>query len=965
MSSRKSGTPASAAALLAASVLAATVLAAGARAANVEPELASRITAAANDAWISVILAPRAESSLARLRAAHAARSVSRAERHRAVLDLLQQEADASQRAILARVGELEQAGEVRGHTAYWLANLIVIDAHPAALLELAARGDVASIESNFRATLIAPIEPSEAERAKADVAHAARRAQGVGVEPGLRAIGADRVWHELGVTGQGTLVANIDTGVDASHPALHDRWRGLHVDADAAWRNYITAGSIPTDDDRHGTHVMGTMCGLSAATNDTIGVAWEAEWIATNPLLRRPGPPVDNAILDAFQWMADPDGDLGTVDDVPDVVQNSWGVEPSEGHGYSWCDARWWEVIDHCEASGVVVTFSAGNSGPAPGTIVSPASRVASETNCFSVGAINAQEAEFPYDIANFSSRGPSACDQLSIKPEVVAPGVAVRSSIPGPGGSYDLLSGTSMAGPHVAGTVALIRQVNPDISPEAVKLLLMQTARDLSGDLEDNTYGHGIIDAYAAVVAAGANFGRLDGVVRFVGGGAVAGATVNVADQSWRTGANGRFSGFVRAGSYPIEVFHAELEQRSTEPVEITLGHRTEAEVLLEDHARPVITDFEVESAVRSDGDSLAVRAAVHDYSPVTQVAVRYRRPGAAWSERALEMDSLGVHRGWIPEQSTGLPLEAELTAGDLWGNEAIAPGDAGPLRLTIQHEIFADDGRSDQGWSYGIDGDAKAGKWIRMVPFGSLFQGRELEPSHDRGGDGYCFVTGKGKPNVEPELADVDGGCVTLESPRLDLSRASSAVLSYWRWLALAQFPFDGHLSVDASSDDGQTWQNLESLSIDAARWEHHALALESFLSLTDAVRVRFVACDDGEDTIVEAAIDDVLIESLPRSIEEVVTVDRFSIFPNPFRGRTLFRVSLPAPAEASLSIYDAAGRRVRTLLDRSLPAGESIERWDGTNDAGARVPSGLYFARLRLDGREVTARAVRVD
>ena len=595
----------------------------------------------------------------------------------------------------------------------------------------------------------------------------------------------------------------------------------------------------------------------------------------------------------------------------------------------------------------------------------VSPASRAASETSSFSVGAVDAQEPVFPYYIANFSSRGPSRCDDISIKPEVVAPGVAVYSSIPGPGGAYDVLSGTSMAGPHVAGTVALIRQVNPDISPEAVKLLLMQTARDLSGVDEDNTFGHGIIDAYAAVVAAGANFGRLDGVVRFAGGGTVQGATVLVADQSWRTGANGRFSGFVRAGTYPLEVFHPELEQRTTEPIEVALGVRTETEVVLSDRARPLISGFEVESAVRSDGDSLAVRALVRDYSPLPEVEVRFRRPGAGWSERAMARDSVGVYRGWIPDQSSGRALEAEARARDLWGNEAIAPGETEPLVLTVRHEVFSDDGRSDEGWTFGAAGDAEAGSWIRMVPFGSLYRGRELEPSRDRGGDGYCFVTGKGKPNVDPNLADVDAGCVTLESPRLDLSRAAGATLSFWRWFALAGTPADGSLRVEGSSDDGESWRLLEEVNVDASEWEHHAVALASYLDLTDAIRVRFVACDDGDDSIVEAALDDIAVESSPQGIEEVPSVEPFSLFPNPFRGRALFRFNLTEPGEARLALYDAGGRLVRTLFAGPLPAGETIERWDGGDARGEQVPSGLYFARLRLNGREITARAVRIE
>jgi hypothetical protein len=88
-----------------------------------------------------------------------------------------------------------------------------------------------------------------------------------------------------------------------------------------------------------------------------------------------------------------------------------------------------------------------------------------------------------------------------VSIKPEVSAPGVNVYSSFPG--GSYGRLSGTSMAGPHVAGVVALMREANPNADVTTIKNALMNTSRDEGSAGEDNTYGRGVIDAYAAVLA------------------------------------------------------------------------------------------------------------------------------------------------------------------------------------------------------------------------------------------------------------------------------------------------------------------------------------------------------------------------------------------------------------------------------------------------------------------------------
>jgi subtilisin family serine protease len=155
---------------------------------------------------------------------------------------------------------------------------------------------------------------------------------------------------------------------------------------------------------------------------------------------------------------------------------------------------------MDGCEAAGCAVVFSAGGDGPGAQTIGSPADRITTPTNAFAIGAVSAQAGEqFPYAIASFSSRGPSGCDGMTKKPEVVAPGVNVRSSTNN--GAYASWSGTAMAVPHVAGVIALMRQANPDLDVTTAKQIIMETARDEGMAGEDNSYGWGFIDAYAAV--------------------------------------------------------------------------------------------------------------------------------------------------------------------------------------------------------------------------------------------------------------------------------------------------------------------------------------------------------------------------------------------------------------------------------------------------------------------------------
>ncbi len=368
----------------------------------------------------------------------------------------------------------------------FYAVNLIMVDANPALIEQLRMRPDIEFIFPD-QAYLTAPIEPfSEAVLEGIEVVN--------GKEPGLVAINAPAMWN-LGYTGRGRKGFTVDTGSWTDHPALKHRFLGNYLPLNQAWFSLIS----PTPIDRpshHGTHVTGTILGLDTANNDTIGVAFNAYFMVSNPLTTNNLTPLSINLL-SFEWALNPDGDTSTVSDIPDVINNSWGQAGAADTTI--CSSWASQLFNVLEAAGIAITFSAGNEGPGATTVKHPQFINTNDVNIFSVGAVDGNNASLP--IASFSSRGPSLCGgtgSLLIKPEVVAPGVNVRSAYGQQG--YGLLSGTSMSCPHVSGAVLLLKEAFPQLGGDSLLYALYRSAIDMGVPGEDNTYGRGMIDVYAA---------------------------------------------------------------------------------------------------------------------------------------------------------------------------------------------------------------------------------------------------------------------------------------------------------------------------------------------------------------------------------------------------------------------------------------------------------------------------------
>ncbi len=312
----------------------------------------------------------------------------------------------------------------------------------------------------------------------------------------GLARLGVPEVWARYGLRGRGQRIGVIDTGIDAAHPDLAGRIE--------RYRDFASPATEPQDPVGHGTHVAGTLVG-GDGYGTAIGVAPEARLLVARALGGSWGG--RESLLAAMQWMLDPDGDPAT-DDRPAAVSMSWHSGPGDQKPF-------YRMVDSFVASGIFPCFSAGNMGP-DGGLTNPKRYAASR----SAGAVDEHD-----QVAKFSSRGPVKEGLTTIpKPDWAAPGVDVFSSVPG--GGWRHMSGTSMAAPHVAGVVALLRQARPELTVEALVATLAGTARDLAPAGWDGATGAGAVDALAAVASV-ARVGTLELRVSVAGGGAAGGAT------------------------------------------------------------------------------------------------------------------------------------------------------------------------------------------------------------------------------------------------------------------------------------------------------------------------------------------------------------------------------------------------------------------------------------------------------
>jgi subtilisin family serine protease len=398
-----------------------------------------------------------------------------------------------SQAVLMSELDALSKTGEVSQVKSLWIANVINCYATPEAITQLAGRSDIERIDIDEERMLIDPVEINEFESSGSRE-----------ITYNITIMEVPQVWS-LGFTGEGIVVAVLDTGVNYDHEDLDgNMW--THADFPYHGWNFVNNTNNPMDYHGHGTHCAGTVAGNGSAGSQT-GMAPSAKIMALQ-VLGADGGGSESGVWAGIQF---------AVEHGAHVLSLSLGWQ----HAWNPDRASWRNAMDNALAAGVIAAVASGNEGggSAPSNVRTPGDVPAPWRNpdqpdiggrsaVVTIGATDASD-----DLAGFSSRGPVTWQNINpyndypynpgtglITPDVSAPGVNVKSLSHTNTSGYAVMSGTSMATPGAAGVMALVLSKNPWLKPAQLSQVLEESALAMT-PLKSNTFGAGRIDALAAI--------------------------------------------------------------------------------------------------------------------------------------------------------------------------------------------------------------------------------------------------------------------------------------------------------------------------------------------------------------------------------------------------------------------------------------------------------------------------------
>jgi len=930
---------------------------------SIAPDLLAKINSSAPQESIGIVIAVAGGISAAELNAYLDSTCTTLSDRRREGVLLLQKRANDTQTGIMAHLEKMKKAGLAKNVKSHWLTNTITVDLFNSCAAKVAGRSDVIEI---FQYPEITPIEPNR----PSEPALSMDMADG-GVEENLKYIGADSVW-KMGYTGEGRIVCHISDGVDGKHPALYNNWKGHDGNPDAAWIGEWTEDGYPAAhniNSAHGTHVVGIMVGHDDLTGDTTGVAPGAEWIGANG--------------SAWEWAANPDGDPYTTDDVPDVINISFGANQP-------CSDRYWDLIDMTEALGIVNIMAAGNGGGVAFSIYNPASRADDSLTNFAVGSIDHRSGLVWWS----SSRGPSSCDSVSIKPNVTAPGVAIRSSIPGE--LYENLGGTSMAAPHVSGAVAILRQYAPNASVREIKQALLAGCTPKGDPYPNNNYGWGIISIPASIEYLASTseadlrilaFDYEQACVRDTIKGEIALKNRGfAADSVYIKFANDQKGVSVLSDSIHYGTMNLNQSSVGEIPFQVLFDDTMYAGALIS-------LDYTIHgSNSYLKFGTVPVRAGIEGKCSFfthknnnLQFTVsnfgQYSNFRCGDTTRDCLYESalmIGTDHRHVSDDFRNMLLEDD---NDFWNDasdsmEIIIPGKFGDQESSC---VF-DDGRAENRIGIQVrqntySWDTPPGNKYILIEYvienvthetiDGIAVGLALDWKYSRYNYDYMC---EGNFSWSENLGFIFQNISETDSANF-LGAAVLNVEGVMSYRVMIQ-PNDGYVHGPGLSDSmkfAALSEGLVDTNLTAGSHETilHVITSGPFILApgeSDTVYFAILGAESLDElkSIALQAHDKVL--SL---IDQYALPGRFSLlqnYPNPFNSATRIDFALPTPGDVELKIFNVLGQKVTTLVDYYMPKRRNTIFWDGTDDRGGRVATGIYLYRLTTSNYSETKKMI---
>ncbi|MCP4550112.1 MAG: T9SS type A sorting domain-containing protein [bacterium] len=460
--------------------------------------------------------------------------------------------------------------------------------------------------------------------------------------------------------------------------------------------------------------------------------------------------------------------------------------------------------------------------------------------------------------------------------------------------------------------------------------------------------------------------------------GGAGISDVTIRLleTDQTLITNTSGHYAGGVSEGTYNVRAEHESFESVTINNVSITEDHVTTRNFSLQDILGPYIENVTVLPYTSDTSGPYVIDFWVTDYSNIDDLDLFYKANNGGEHSASLTLidADTGHYRAEIPGYQTNIKINYWIQATDSADNVSRNPeGGDSFYEFWILGEVLAldDDMQTDQGWS--VNTDASTGAWTRVDPIGVFDGSTTVSPEDDASIDGtLCWITGNDEDGNQG-TDDIDNGTTTLTSPVYDLTTVTNAQLSYRRWYSndTGSSPGQDTWRVEITAN-GSDWETLENTTSSDRSWSLHSFLIDDYIELTATVQIRFIASDLGDGSVVEAGVDELAINAflLPTLTGAPGTVAPAQLtllpnMPNPFNPETQIRFGLPTAEKVNLSVYDVNGRMVRELIsNRSMAKGYHSSTWNGLNENGHQVSSGIYFYVLRTDSQNLSGKMTLV-